>query len=405
MFLNLAALIGSKVSTMALGFVSWLVAARLFAPTEVGLASAAVSAMMLCTQIAILGVGSAVIVLLPQHIQNPSRLLNTAFSIVGSAALVASGLSLMLISSFSQELKVVSSTPIYMVLFLVVSGFGTLGILFDQVAVAQRRGYQALMRGIVSGTITISLIALLPLSTGVKTSQVIFSAWALGGLGACTLGVTQLRRSLADYHYRPALETDLARRLLAVGLPNWALTIVERAPALIMPIMVTEFVSPETNAYWYAVWMMAWVVFIVPIQVGLTLFAEIARRPDALSSIIRHGVRSSLVIGVAGAAVLAVLAPLALSLLGSSYAAAGSQALRVLVVGVIPLTFTQAYFAASRATGRLTEAILTGLVVGIASVCLAPAAGIKYGLVGMAMVWVAIQSIAGLWGLLRLRST
>src|SRR5215208_5576074 len=52
---NSLALIAAKVSTMALGFLFWLAAARLFEPSEVGVAAGLVAAMMLCTQVALLG--------------------------------------------------------------------------------------------------------------------------------------------------------------------------------------------------------------------------------------------------------------------------------------------------------------------------------------------------------------
>ena len=42
------ALIVGKVATMGLGFLFWLVAARTFEVSEVGLAASAVSAVMLC---------------------------------------------------------------------------------------------------------------------------------------------------------------------------------------------------------------------------------------------------------------------------------------------------------------------------------------------------------------------
>jgi hypothetical protein len=58
MFLNSMSLILAKVFSLGLGFLAWLVAARLFDPTDVGLASAAVAAMMLCVQFSLVGVGS-----------------------------------------------------------------------------------------------------------------------------------------------------------------------------------------------------------------------------------------------------------------------------------------------------------------------------------------------------------
>src|SRR5829696_2524887 len=170
----------------------------------------------------------------------------------------------------------------------------------------------------------------------------IFTCWVVGGAAACALGAVQLARTLARYRYRPRLPRRIVGRLIAIGLPNHALTLADRAPGLLLPVLVTEVLSPAANAYWYAVWMMAWLVFVVPVQVGMTLFAEAADRPQDTDRLVTHGVRSSLAVGLAAAVVLAALAEIALSLLGPQYAAEGATPLRVLVWGVVPLAFVQA---------------------------------------------------------------
>jgi O-antigen/teichoic acid export membrane protein len=126
MALNSLALILAKVSTMGLGFVAWLLAARLFAAAEVGIASAVVSAITLCSQIALLGISSAIISLYPTHRDAPGRLLNTAYGITAGAAVVAGGLFLIVASAVFTELRVVSSMPLYIALFLLMSVLGTL---------------------------------------------------------------------------------------------------------------------------------------------------------------------------------------------------------------------------------------------------------------------------------------
>ncbi len=92
--------------------------------------------------------------------------------------------------------------------------------------------------------------------------------------------------------------------------------------------------------------MMAWVVFVIPIQVGMTSFAEISREPGRLRAIVAHGIRSSLVMGVAAAVGMAIVGGPALHLLGAGYAAAGLTPLWILLIGVVPMTFIQAYFMA-----------------------------------------------------------
>src|SRR3990170_2583165 len=68
-------LVAGKVAVMGFGFLSWVVAARLYPVAEFGLAAGAVAAVTLCAQLALLGVGSAIITLLPVHDGRPGRLL------------------------------------------------------------------------------------------------------------------------------------------------------------------------------------------------------------------------------------------------------------------------------------------------------------------------------------------
>jgi O-antigen/teichoic acid export membrane protein len=238
---------------------------------------------------------------------------------------------------------------------------------------------------------------------GGGSSRDIFAAWVLGGFVTWSLGLVALGRALPGYRYRPALAGTLATELSRVGLPNYFLTLTERAPGFVLPIVVTELLSPADNAHWYAAWMMAWVVFVIPIQVGMTSFAEIAREPDAAGRIVRQGIRTSLAVGIAGALAVAVLAGPLLSLLGSGYAAAGAFPLRLLAIGIIPLTFIQAYFSYCRARRRLGEAIALGTLNCLASIVAPAVAGMSGGLVAMAVAWLAVQAVSATVAAARLR--
>jgi O-antigen/teichoic acid export membrane protein len=395
-------LIAGRVASMGLGFLAWLVAARLFPTAEVGLASGVVAAMMLCVQLAMAGTGSALIALLPSYRDMPARLLNPALTAVAGAAVIAAIAFLLTARSSFHELDVIASVPALAILFVSMTLFGTVNVLYDHASIAMRRGDQVLARNVVFGLITIGLPAVLAAFAVGRGSWLILVAWAAAGLAACVLGAGQTARMFPAYRFRPRLDAPLIRRLMGVGLPNWALTMTERGPALLMPILVTEFISPTTNAYWYAAWMMAWVVMIIPVSAGQTLFAEAARSPERIAQVTRHGLMTSLGLGIPAAAAMAILAHLALSLLGVQYADAGETALRILVITVIPFTLLQAYFALCRARGQLREAILAGGLSGALAVTAAILAGQVGGLTAMAVAWLSVQGLAGIWALVRL---
>ncbi len=317
------ALIGGKVATMGFGFLAWIVAARMYPTAEVGLASGAVAAVTLCAQIALIGVGSAVITLLPTFEARPGRLLDTAVSLLTLSGLLTALAFLLFAGTVLQELRVVAADPVYAVLFAVLAVGGTLGVLFDQASTARRRGNQVLLRGVAAGVTTLVLVAVIAIAFGATSSQAIFAAW---------------------------------------------------------------------------------VVFVIPIQVGMTSFAEISRQPARLRAIVEHGIRSSLVMGVAAAIGLAIVGGPALHLLGSGYAAAGLTPLWILLVGVVPMTFIQAYFSLSRARRELGPAIALGTVNSVASIVIPGVAGVASGLAGMAVAWLAVQCITAVAAVWRLRA-
>ena len=398
---NSLALIAAKVASLGFGFVFWVAAARLFPQAEVGVAAGVVAAMMLCTQLMLMGVGSAVIVQLPRNRSRPGPLLDTSFAIVAIASLIGAAAFLVLAAGAFSELDVVSSSVLYSVEFLIASVFGTVWILLDQVSTAQRRGDHALIRALMLGVFMFALLGGLAAASGSEGSEVIFAPWAIGTLAVCAIGFVQLRRSLG-YRLRARVLKSHARTLVRLGVANHMLTLAERAPGLVLPIVVIELVSPEANAAWYAAWAMATVVYWVPMQFGMTLFAELADEPESMGELVQRGLRHSLAIAATCAAVVAIGAGPLLSLLGEGYAEAGVEPLRLLLLAFLPMAFVQAYFAVCRATGRLREGIGAGWALALAATAIAIAAAAGGSLDQVALAWVVAQFAAGIWAAWRL---
>jgi O-antigen/teichoic acid export membrane protein len=398
---NALAVMAGKTLTMGFGFLFWLVAAHEFSRPEVGIAAAAVAAMMLCTQLAIGGVGSAVITCYPEFRNRPAALLDTSGSVVIASSVLAAGVFLVIAALGLRHLDAVPSDPLYAGAFVAMTVFGTVAILMDQLSIALGRGDQVLVRGVVFGASTVVGIAVLPMLLPHAGSAAIFAPWAVAAAVNVGLGIIQLRRLLPGYRFRPRVERSTRRLLLRHGTPNYALTLAERAPGLVLPIVVTQVLTPAANSTWYAVWMMAWVVYTLPISAGLTLFAEGSNRPAQLAEATRAAVRVALLVGIVASLLIGALAHFSLSLLGSAYGATGAAPLRILLLAFVPITFVQAYYAGSRARRRLGEAVAVSWISAAVSVGAAAAGAVVGGLVGMAYAWLAVQTATGLWAVAR----
>ena len=245
---NGLALIAAKVITMGLGFIFWVLAARVFTPYQVGLAAGVVSAMMLCTQLALLGLGSAFITHFPRVQRRPAALLDTSLTFVTGLGVLWAGAFLLVASFAFHQLDIAAAHPAFALLFVVACVFGTLGILLDQIATALRRGDQALIRNVTFGVGTVGMLVVLPLLGTPRDAQTLFLPWALAGVAAGIVGVVQLRRALPRYRPRPRADRVLARDLVTAGVPNYALTLAERSPGLILPVLVAAFETyPELD--------------------------------------------------------------------------------------------------------------------------------------------------------------
>ena len=89
LYTNSISLMANSVASSALGFVFWVLAARLYPVEAVGLGSAVLSAASLLTFIATLGLGAGLIRYLPGARSNATALINACFTISSLAALVA----------------------------------------------------------------------------------------------------------------------------------------------------------------------------------------------------------------------------------------------------------------------------------------------------------------------------
>ncbi|GAA1627162.1 lipopolysaccharide biosynthesis protein [Georgenia ruanii] len=385
---------------MGSGFLFWLLAARTASAENVGLAAAMVSGVMLCSQLALLGVGAACIRSLPRFAAAPRALLDTAITLVTTASVGAAVIFLVVSGRVTEDLTAVVSDPLFLGMFLVMALLGTIGVLLDQISMALRKGTQVLTRNTTGSVLTIGAILLLRTMTEV-TAIDLFLCWVVGAASVSLVGAWQLRRSIG-YVYRPRLTRPVASLLLRQGVPNHVLTLSERVPGLLLPILVTGLLSPAATAYWYPVWMMAWAIYVMPVSVGIATFAEAARDPDAVRRIVNGSLRWSLKLGVPCSLVLAVAAGPVLSLLGPGYADAGAWPLRILLVAVVPITIVQTFFSVARALGRMREALVLGIVSATAAVAATALTGAAHGLVGMAVAWVAVQCLAAAWAGVRL---
>jgi O-antigen/teichoic acid export membrane protein len=397
---NAIALLSHIVISAAFGYLSWLFAARMIEPDAVGVSAAAVSAAILCSQFAVLGLATSVITFLPAQRRDPARLLNTFFSIVIVFGSLCGVVFVVIAVLLFDRLAVLGSNYTLALWFVGLVTFTTVLLLLDGTSVAIRRADFALARGVGAGAAKLGVLVVAWAASLLSAAAIVF-AWFVSTLAVCLLGYRQIRSVYPDYRYRPRVHGRTVRNALRNGLANHLLNLTKFAPIFVIPLIVTETLSPSENAYWYGAWMVAFLVRFIPLATGQAAFAEITNGAVSLASGIRRSIWSATALALVPTLVVVALAEPILSLMGSSYAEAGATPLRLLVLGVIPQVAIELYVVTRRVMLRLTEPNIVFLLSGIASIIAAAYGAHVGGLIGVAIGWLAVDTAVGAWAALR----
>jgi O-antigen/teichoic acid export membrane protein len=399
MRVNSVLLMTNFIVSAGMGYPFWILAARLFDANDVGVGSAALSGMRLCTLLATLGIGSAIVMLLPKPENRPSDVLSAAFTLATSTGLAIAAGFLILSRTMIPELGTLTESPADVLAFMLLIGTVLLATAFDSTFMALRRADSTLARSVIQGVTAIVILLLVALLLDIGGVMTILLAW-IGSLAASALvGYLHLHAMIPGVRLRPSFSWAPALAVLRVSVPNFILRLAIGVPVQVVPLIVVAVLSPAANAYWRAVWIFGLLVLTVPNSSSSALFAEGANAPEKLDEDTRKSLQLSFALGIPAAIVVALFADIGLGLMGADYAEAGATPLRILVITLIPQTFIAAYIARQRVTNRLLEPTLFGVLSSALSIIGALIGGALFGLPGVAIAWLAAQSVLGSWAL------
>ena len=387
---NAASIVGTYGITSAFGAVFWWLAAQRFAPASVGVASAVVSAMMLLSGLASLGLNTLLMGELRRR-SDRARLLGSAVTIAGATG-GALALAYALSIPFAvRDLRPLVADPISVSVFVIGTVAMAAGNTLDGAFMGLLKSQLRLFRNILLGLSKLLILIVLALAFAWHTSLTLTAAWSLGAVIALVAPAIAARSRLSLRDLRP--DWALMKGLRRVVGEHQVLNLGLNVPSLVMPTLVIALLSARTNASFYVGWMIASVVFIVPPALTQMLFAVNEDDMDALAGQARMTTVLCAGIGLAAIVVVAVAARPILSVFGDSYARDATWPLRVFVVGVLPLTLKDHYVAVMRIGRQLRRAVPLIWAGTATELILASFGAATHGLLGLSVGWLAAVTL------------
>lgn len=384
---NALSLAGTTVSTSLLGFVFWAVAARTFPAEDVGIASAAVSLMLLLGSGGMIGLGTLLINELPRRRGSGGPILTTAL-LTGAAAATLLWLCVALVARLAGGAFPSGSAS------LLVSGTFAAGValttstsILDMALVGMLRGGVQLWRNVTFAGAKLVLLPALALSVARADQTTILLSWVLGLAVSVAVVAALLLREGHRLLYRPRW-----RWIGSLGgetLKHHALNLSIMGSRLLLPVLAASLVSAEANAAFYAAWMLVSLGLMIPTHFSTVLQAVGSADPRRLAERLRFSLRTSLLLGAAFTVVAVLAAPLLLDVFGSYYRSEAELSLRILALAVCPLAFKLHFVAVGRVRLRVGRTAALMALGGLLEVGLSALGAALAGIDGLAVGFLA----------------
>jgi len=355
LFRNAYFLILSSGVGSVLGFPFWAIAAHLYSTRIVGLAVAAVSAMMLISGIGQLGMASIFARYLPVAGARTRRFIVSTYLGTGALTLALGLLAAWTSHLWSPPLRFLRADAGWFVLFAAATVTWTIFTLQDSVMTGL---HETRWVPVENAVFAVAKLVLVVVFANVAHSAGIFLAWIVPGMFLIfpvNLAIfTRFlpRRAKSTPPAEPAWTSVEMRKLIG---GNYVGSLSAFVATLLLPVLAANEVGASAAGYFYVPWTIMLGVVLVAANMSTSLSVETALGESELREHTRNAIAAILGILTPAVLVIFVFAAQILSLFGPEYERHGTWLLRILIIGTFPeaLTLVGLSLARLRHDGRL----------------------------------------------------
>ena len=394
LYRNSIFLMGNTAATSGLGFIFWMIVARYYSESDVGLGAGILSAITLLASASGMGVDTTIIRYLCRS-DKPNELINSALSIEAVSALVLAVIYIAGIHYWSPATGFIADQPLFIIFFVLFTIGSTISTSVDSILVALRRAEFVLFKNALISLLKLALPVLL-----VNYFRVfgIAGSWGISMLVVTAIGLYVLVPALQQ-RYRPVFQfhPGIIRDHWRYSAGNYLAVLLGQAPSLIMPIMTLNILGTEQNAYYYVAWMIGSMSFAVPRAIAHSLLAEGSHSPGELrKNVMRSLGFSSLILAPLMAAII-LLSKWLLLLFGTNYSTNASVLLATLAVSSLFVAVNSIYCSVLRVRGKIKELVLIYVSIAVAMLVASRLLMPELGIVAAGYAWLGAQGIVSLY--------
>lgn len=381
--------------TAIFGFVFWIIVARTFDTSTVGLATTLLSVSSFISLMGLAGFDTIFIRYLSGSKRKNDQI-NSGLLIVAFSSALLAAIFCILIPVLSPKLKFLDHNVWYLLGFIIFTVFTSWNTLTNSILIAYRRTALVLYINIIFGALRMLLPFLLSSNGGPMKIFIIVGI-------AQVVNVMLSLAALAKYfNYIPSLKihTDIVKETLHFGIMVYVANIMNLLPDSALPLIVIDKLGAAAAAYFYIAFTIANLLYTIAFSTTQALLAEGSHDEEHYAEHVRKGIK--IIIGLLVPAIILVtlFCPLILNLFGHNYQSGATTILRIMSISGLSVMIYSLVGSVFKLTYNLRGLIVTTVSNAVLTIALSLLLATRYGLNGVGWAWLIGSTISACIGLM-----
>lgn len=380
-----------------LGFIFWIIAARFYITSDIGIGSALVSGMSLITMISSIGLSKALFFYLPRNQQNANKIINSCIITNIIISMIVSLVFVLGIDIWTPGLKSILGNLENIIIFIMTNVILNISGIMGAVFSAGRKSSFYMIKEIIYHSTKIFPLFLF-ISLG---AMGIFLSFNIGLIISTIIGFILLSRL---WKYSPKFILDpIIKDMARFSFGNYIADIFYNFPRLIFPIMILNLISEESAGYFYIAFMMAGSLYGIPQSISTSLLVESSDKDKLLSNVYK-AIKFNMILLTSGIILFVLFGKYILEIFNPSYAKNAVTTMIILTLSSIPLSliiiFNTVMNAQNRVYGIIKMNALVATITIILSILL-----IKMNIEGIALSYLIANIIGATIAINRIKNS
>jgi len=380
----------STLANSGIGYIYWIIAAHLFSPETVGASAALISILSLIATVAPLGLDASMVYILARSKADwPRKVYSFCLAIVAVTLLLAV-LVLPFVDDLNKGATHIGASFEGGLIFVLTCLLWTFSLVVDELFTVEETTLLVLVRNALTSVLKLIFLPLALLFAVGDAPLFILAGWGLGALFAIGLSLAifagQRRGQLS---FKPKFDFRLVRSSLKLSLGNYSIIMTQQIPGLILPVIVTQMLSAQFNAYFYTIFMfIQGVLLTIPLAISQAFFVQTAETDPVKLQAKTVSLLKIIFLSIVPLILASIfLRDQILGLFGNEYIVNGGSLLVIMSLGALPASFIRLYVSLQRIRGDFGRGLFA-TVGGLIAILLCTLWFIQgFGLFGVGLGW------------------